>query len=76
MKTFFTIYAFLQLISVLWWFYTLLITKPKFNNGSNRFMKNYNQGGKFVLLATIIWSAILSFFATLIVLMFNLLEKL
>lgn len=75
MKTFFTIYAFLQVTSILWWIYTLLITKPKFNSGSNRFMRNYNQGGQFVLLATIIWSVILSFTATLIVLVLNFFEK-
>jgi len=71
MKTFFTIYAFLQLASIFWWIYHLLISKPKFNNGPNRFMRNYNEGGFFILLATVVWSIILSVVASLIVLMLN-----
>jgi hypothetical protein len=67
--------VFLQLISIAWWIYYLLITKPKFNNGSNRFMKNYNEGGFFILLATIVWSIVLSVVASLVVLLLNFLER-
>ena len=73
MKTFLGIYGFIQVITILWWFYTMLITKPKFNNGSNRFSKNWNEGGKFTIISFSIISLLLSLATLLFLAVFNVL---
>ena len=76
MKTFLSIYGVLQTVTILWWFYTMLITKPKFNNGINRFVKNWNEGGVFTLIVFSIYSLLLSLISLLFIAIFNVLCKL
>jgi hypothetical protein len=73
MKTFLGIYGFLQIITILWWFYTMIITKPKYNNGSNRIAKNWNEGGKFTIISFSFISLMLSLATLLILAIFNVL---
>lgn len=66
MKTFLGIYGFIQTVTFLWWTYTMIVTKPKYNNGSNRFLRNWNEGGKI----TLVFYSIISFLFSLAVLLF------
>ncbi|QRE03475.1 hypothetical protein [Flavobacterium psychrophilum] len=73
MKTFLGIYGFIQIITILWWFYTMIITKPKYNNGSNRFLKNWNEGGRFTIILFSFISLLLSLATLLFLAVFNVL---
>lgn len=73
MKTFLGIYGFLQTATILWWIYTMLITKPKYKNGSNRFLKNWNEGGKLTIISFSFISLLLSLAAILLLAVFNIL---
>ena len=67
MKNFLGILGFIQISSLLWWAYLLVTTKPKFNNGKNRLVKNWNEGGRKMLLPISIGSIFISLVVTLIV---------
>lgn len=67
MKNFLWLLGFLQTVSLLWWVYLMLITKPTFNNGKNRLSKNWNEGGFVTLLFISILSVSISLVVTLIV---------
>ena len=73
MKTFLGIYGFLQTVTFLWWIYTMFITKPKYNNGLNRFIKNWNEGGKYTLISFSFISLLLSLATLLFLAVFNVL---
>lgn len=76
MKTFLGIYGFIEVIMLLWWIYTMLTTKPTFNNGRNRFMKNWNEGGKFVIIQLSLIAIPLAFFVLAFLAVVNVLARL
>lgn len=73
MKTFLGIYGFMQTVTILWWIYTMIITKPKFNNGRNRFFKNWNEGGKFTIISFSFISLLFSLATFIFLAVFNVL---
>ena len=73
MKTFLAIYGFTQTVTILWWFYTMITTKPKYNNGSNRLSKNWNEGGKFTIISFSFISLLISLATLLFLAVFNVL---
>ena len=75
MKTFLGIYGFLQVVTILWWIYIMFTTKPKHNRGSNRFIKNWNEGGQYTLYGYSFVSFLLAFMVLLVVVLFKLIDK-
>jgi len=73
MKTFLGIYGFIQILTILYWIYTMITTKPKFNNGHNRISKNWNEGGKFTLFLFSFTALLLSLATFLFLAVFNVL---
>lgn len=75
MKIFLSIYGFLQITTFFWWIYTMLITKPKFLNGKNRFLKNWNEGGMFTLISFSVYSLLSALITLVFVAAFNVLTS-
>lgn len=76
MKTFLAIYGFLQITTIFWWIYIMLLSKPKYLNGRNRFMRNWNEGGKLTLITYSFLGLLLSLAVLIIIAVFNVLISL
>lgn len=75
MKTFLKIYLALQFISILWWLYVMICTKPKFNRGANRIHSNWKEGGFLILIYAIVVALVVAIGLSKTYLLLNFLES-
>lgn len=54
----------------------MLLSKPKYLNGRNRFMRNWNEGGKLTLITYSFLGLLLSLAVLIIIAVFNVLISL
>jgi hypothetical protein len=40
-----------MVLFTIYWVYIMLTSKPKFNHGKSKFIRNWNEGGKILLIS-------------------------